>query len=184
MPRLLHAILCILSFATIARAQERKIEIFPFAGGYFNSGYRGTGGINIFGRTETSGEPNTGIFGVRGSHEITRSLALEGTFAVGPTARTLHRQLGGSLYTDIEDFLTGTISLSSATNIGNSIHYSGSILYELSDRDGWAAFFAAGAGVVTRGRRQTFYSFVFDPPETTNTFESSDPDPRINLTAC
>ena len=156
MQRILSIALCAFSFAIAARAQERRIEISPFAGGYFDSGFQQGGFVDIFGRKGTSGEPNSGIFGVRGSHELTRSLALEGTFGFSPTG---HRFREGPefRYFDSDDFLIEPFflviePLFPAIRAGETYHYAANILYELSNRGGWVPFFTAGAGAVTRTR--------------------------------
>jgi hypothetical protein len=66
--------------ATTASAQDRKIEVSPFAGGYFSAGYQSfvsvslLGGIAPIGGLDPDGttvefrpadEPNSGIFGAR-----------------------------------------------------------------------------------------------------------------------
>ena len=92
--------------APSARAQERKIEIAPFAGGYFSAGFQSFNRIG-FGpiilapgqpaqptvlpitprEIKLVDEPASGIFGVRASYDLSRRFTLEGTFGFSPAGR-------------------------------------------------------------------------------------------------
>lgn len=89
--------------AISARAQERKIELAPFAGGYFSAGFQSLKFVEwgpivlpserLIAPTFTVrdfkpvAEPSSGIFGVRASYDLTRRLTLEGTFGFSPAGR-------------------------------------------------------------------------------------------------
>jgi hypothetical protein len=196
MPRLLRAMLCMLSFGAVALAQERKIEISPFAGGYFSSGFQESeisfpGFLSVtgflvtpnFSRTPSTGEPNSGIFGVRGSHQLPRSLALEGTFGFSPTGQRFRE---AAEFTFVEDCLSGGVCPALATGTGETYQYAGNLLYELSNRGGWVPFFTAGAGAVTRTDSRPTLTFTpvldfLDPNDGTLTFRIAPSEAQTNL---
>jgi hypothetical protein len=156
------ALFTAVSLVVPSHAQEHKIEISPFAGGYINSGYQTTGRIDVVGRTASSGEPNTGIFGVRGSHVLTSTLVLEGTFGFSPTGRRRSFPTGaGFIFTDVENFLTSTDSFRSN---GDTYHYAANVLPNLYDKEGWVPFFTAGAGAVRRAGKEPTLGIVTLPP--------------------
>lgn len=156
--------LCVFSVASVARAQERKIEISPFAGGYFTAGDQhtssrltfltGNGSVMGLGGLaappNTEGEPNSGIFGVRASHALTQSLTLEGTFGFSPAGPRF--QSSGFTFTSIAVFLQESVPAPLPVHNGNTFHYTANILYKFYNRGGWSPFFTAGAGAVTRTR--------------------------------
>ena len=95
--------LVIVLLAISAHAQERKIEIAPFAGGYFGAGFQSLKQVE-FGRIRNRfgtaiaptspvrdlkpvDEPASGIFGVRASYDLSRRFTLEGTFGFSPAGR-------------------------------------------------------------------------------------------------
>ena len=162
MRRILPVVLATICLTQAVRAQERKIEISPFAGGYFSTGYqsyRSIGNISGLGPPATGGEPKSGIFGVRASHNLTSSLSLECTFGFSPTGLRFRRE--GWSFSSIEAFLTG--SGPPPDRAGETYHYAGNILYELYNRVGWAPFFTAGAGAVTRTGREPTTTPVISP---------------------
>ena len=182
MQRILSIGLFAFSFAIAAHAQERKIEISPFAGGYFNSGYQSTGTdflvlIGFIGPSGTSGEPNSGIFGVRGSHDLTSTLSLEGTFGFSPTGQRYPSE--GWSFSSLEDFLNGLGPPPSQA--GETYHYTGNILYKFYNRGGWAPFFTAGAGAVTRSSKRSSMTTVIGPPVSVST--TLEPVSQTNLRA-
>jgi hypothetical protein len=96
----------IVFLALSARAQERKIEIAPFAGGYFSAGFQsfqrvGFGPIILAPgqplqptvlpitprELKPVDEPASGIFGIRASYDLSRRFTLEGTFGFSPAGR-------------------------------------------------------------------------------------------------
>ena len=75
-----------------AQAQERKIEIAPYAGGTFSAGFQsvklvGFGPAATVRDLKPVDEPNSGIFGVRASYDLNRRFTLEGTFGFSPAGR-------------------------------------------------------------------------------------------------
>ena len=87
--------------ATTAQAQETKIEIAPYAGGYFSAGFQsvklvGVGPAATVRDLKPVDEPNSGIFGVRASYDLNRRFTLEGAFGFSPAGRNFVSSFGPS----------------------------------------------------------------------------------------
>ncbi len=70
---------------SFAFAQDEKIELGVFAGGYFNSGFQSFKVLNPItgaqvGTFKPVSEANSGIFGARGSYQFRPQMAAEATF--------------------------------------------------------------------------------------------------------
>ena len=162
-----------------ALAQERKIEVAPYAGGYFSAGFQSVKLIG-FGPAATVrdlkpvDEPNSGIFGVRASYDLTRRFTLEGTFGFSPAGREFAGPFGPS------PLVLGGIASPSAPGAfpsppttaptqpqpapapvvlpvvaplirGNDTFlYSGNVLFRWPRANGWTPFLTGGLGAVTR----------------------------------
>ena len=169
--------------AASAQAQERKIEIAPFAGGYFSAGFQsvklvGFGPAATVRDLKPVDEPNSGIFGVRASFDLTRRFTLEGTFGFSPAGREFVASFG-PLPLALGGIAGGTspaqpgVSPSppvaspspptspTGTQIaipvvaplirGNdTFHYSGNVLFRWPRANGWTPFITGGLGAVTR----------------------------------
>src|SRR5256884_5619232 len=77
---------------SFAFAQDEKIEVAVFGGGYFNSGFQSfkvlnpTTGAQV-GTFKPVSEANSGIFGVRSSYSFGSQMAAAATFAFSPAGR-------------------------------------------------------------------------------------------------
>ena len=155
-------IFVLLAFGVLAtRAQERKIEIAPFAGGYFSAGFRsativqlGAPGTREFKPVD---EPNSGIFGVRGSYDLTRRFTAEGTFGFSPAGREFARVpiaigiLAPSPPTNVTQAQQAAIAVLAPVIRGkDTFQYSGNVLINWRKAKGWTPFVTAGVGAVTR----------------------------------
>ncbi|MGH9784688.1 MAG: hypothetical protein ACRD88_10915, partial [Terriglobia bacterium] len=187
----------IVFLTSAAPAQERKIEIAPFAGGYFSAGFQsfhrgGLGPILIaatpgratalpftFGELKPVDEPNSGIFGVRASYDLSRRFTLEGTFGFSPAGRQFTplafpqlvsvladapqsfppqptppqpappRQ-GEFVFPGLEALLSGRLPLVPSVRGKDTFHYSGNVLFRWPGARGWSPFITGGLGAVTR----------------------------------
>jgi hypothetical protein len=194
MKRIASILFGIFFLASAAPAQERKIEIAPFAGGYFSAGFQsvhrvGLGPIILApvpGRASalpfTSGEvkpvdePNSGIFGVRASYDLSRRFTLEGTFGFSPAGRNflsplfsfpaviatpapgdptplpppVPRQPGPFTFEDMQGLLVGRPFLAPSVRGKDTFQYSGNVLFRWPGARGWSPFITGGLGAVTR----------------------------------
>ena len=159
--------------ATTAQAQETKIEIAPYAGGYFSAGFQsvklvGFGPAATVRDLKPVDEPNSGIFGVRGSYDLTRRITLEGAFGFSPAGRNFVVSFGpsplvlGGITSPSPPVVsptpptppTGTqIALPVVAPLirGNdTFHYSGNVLFRWPRARGWTPFLTGGLGAITR----------------------------------
>src|SRR5436309_9623707 len=92
-PKLLVIAIWFAVTGSFAFAQDEKIEVAVFAGGYFNSGFKSfkilnpTTGAQV-GTFKPVSEANSGIFGVRGSYNFRPQMAAEATFGFSPAGRS------------------------------------------------------------------------------------------------
>jgi len=192
--------LAIVLLAISAHAQERKIEIAPFAGGYFSAGFQSvkfvqfgpiaiqpgpflsgpSTGITLIPPTDTVrdlkpvDEPNSGIFGVRASYDLTRRFTLEGTFGFSPAGRQFTPlvfprliqgvspapqptppqpappQQGQISFEELLGFLLGRPSQLPVIGGKDTFHYGGNVLFRWPGTRGWSPFLTGGLGAVTR----------------------------------
>jgi hypothetical protein len=147
--------------AAVAQAQDCKIEIAPYAGGYFSAGFQSFQTVQLLPTTAVReirpvDEPNSGIFGVRASHDLTQRFALEGTFGFSPAGRS-SSPAGVFSFSNIADFLTGNIGLpgvvvprSPLLRGKDTYHYSGNVVFHWRKGNGWSPFITGGLGAVQR----------------------------------
>src|SRR3989454_11949554 len=92
-PKLLVIAIWFAVTGSFAFAQNEKIEVAAFGGGYFNSGFQSfkvlnpTTGAQV-GTFKPVSEANSGIFGVRGSYNFRPQMAAEATFGFSPAGRS------------------------------------------------------------------------------------------------
>src|SRR3990172_9162450 len=172
MRRYLVIALALFDCTIVAQAQERKIEISPFAGGYFSAGFEsqsmlirgalvgtppvGAPSTLVFTSSYTPlSEPNSGIFGVRASYDLSTRLTLEGAFGFSPAG--LRGYPAVWTFASLSDFLTPpssgvstpSLSVGSAASRGkDTYNYSGSVLFHWRKGKGWAPFIAGGMGAI------------------------------------
>jgi len=147
--------------AITAQAQETKIEIAPYAGGYFSAGFQSARIIEL-GATPTSrefrpvDEPNSGIFGVRGSYDLTRRITLEGAFGFSPAGREVAQSsfaipLIASAPPNLSPVQEALIATVVPTIRGkDTFNYSGNVLLQWRKARGWTPFITGGLGAITR----------------------------------
>ena len=165
----LFALLCVVP----AASQERRIELSPYAGGYFNAGYQSLQGIIRFAGSVLSefkpvDEPNSGIFGARASYDLTSRVSLEGAFGFSPAGRSsdLNPLLGFS-FTDLPNFeliegLFGPLTLPMVRG-KDTFHYTGNVVFHWRKSNGWAPFLTGGLGAIRRTAELVFFDGTDDP---------------------
>ena len=168
MRRVFLVIIFALCATRVVRAQERRIELSPFAGGYFSAGFNNPvlavpTQVPAFGSLPTStstphnplDEPNSGVFGVRGSFDLTRRISLEGTFAFSPAGLEF-----SPLSAIIIPGITPGITLSPLERGKDTFHYHGNILYHWRLPKSWSPFVTGGWGIVRRTSESTIGTLI------------------------
>ena len=164
-PKLLVIAIWFAVTGSFAFAQNEKIEVAAFGGGYFNSGFQSfkvlnpTTGAQV-GTFKPVSEANSGIFGVRGSYNFRPQMAAEATFGFSPAGRTQNSSAFGVRV----PFLVGVGSQqaipiavrSPVLRDGNVYLYSGTLLTYFNQRGTWSPFFTVGAGGITRTSKMAF----------------------------
>jgi hypothetical protein len=197
MKRIASILFGIVFLAGSAPAQERKIEITPFAGGYFSAGFQSVKLVQWGPSAVASGpgiitltpqplpvrdlkpvdEPNSGIFGVRASYDLSRRFTLEGTFGFSPAGREFTALspriiLAQGLLPQPQPTPPQPVSpqpgqVGSGNPEGSLVvrpipfpipfirgkdtfHYSGNVLFRWPGARGWSPFITGGLGAVTR----------------------------------
>jgi hypothetical protein len=148
--------------SSAAQAQERKIEISPFAGGYFSAGFQSFQTVQllptpVIREARPVDEPNSGIFGVRASYDLTPRFALEGAFGFSPAGLSSSPAVGAWTFTSISDFLMGRVEPAAAVVVGPSpfrgkdtFSYSGNVVFHWRKANGWTPFLTGGLGAAQR----------------------------------
>src|SRR6266704_1926890 len=92
-PKLLVIAIWFAVTGSFAFAQNEKIEVAAFGGGYFNSGFQSfkvlnpTTGVQV-GTFKPVTEAKSGIFGLRSSYRFMPQMEVEGTFGFSPAGRS------------------------------------------------------------------------------------------------
>ena len=167
-------------------AQERKIEVSLFAGGYFSAGYQsfqqvsvgvgplvsGGNGRDISREFTPVNEPNSGIFGARASYDLTSRFSVEGTFGFSPAGRST--ELPPPVPFDFVDspslptpdlyFDPFAFSLLiPSVRDSDTYHYAANAVFHWRKPNGWAPFLAAGLGAVRRTAEFAFSPITIPP---------------------
>jgi len=147
------------SLAAAVKAQDRKIEISPYAGGYFSAGFQTFQTVQLFPtpairEIRPADEPNSGMFGVRASYDLNRRFALEGTFGFSPAGRD-RSSLLAELRPDpvIVPYLAlypAPVLPVPAFRGKDTYHYSGNVVFRWRKSNGWSPFLTGGLGAVQR----------------------------------
>src|SRR5437870_2823782 len=147
---------------SFAFAQDEKIELGVFAGGYFNSGFQSFKVLNPItgaqvGTFKPVSEANSGIFGARGSYQFRPQMAAEATFGFShrwphPKSFCVRSRAG---FCGDSTANTYRASLAGIAD-GNVYLYSGTLLTYLNQRGTWRPFFTVGAGGITRTSKIAF----------------------------
>src|SRR2546422_7333257 len=163
-PKLLVIAIWFAVTGSFAFAQNEKIEVAAFGGGYFNSGFQSfkvlnpTTGAQV-GTFKPVSEANSGIFGVRGSYNFRPQMAAEATFGFSPAGRSQNSfPFGMAVPVLVVPEQSIPIAVRSPVlRDGNVYLYSGTLLTYFNQRGTWRAFFTVGAGGITRTSKLAFF---------------------------
>src|SRR5437773_860836 len=174
-PKLLVIAIWFAVTGSFAFAQDEKIEVAAFGGGYFNSGFQSfkvlnpTTGVQV-GTFKPVSEANSDIFAVRGRYNFRPQMAAEATFGFSPAGRTQNSSAFG-----LVPVLVVPVGSQQGTSIavrspvlrdGNVYLYSGTLLTYFNQRATRRPFFTVGAGGITRTAKIAFVqnnAVRFDP---------------------
>src|SRR3989442_4198911 len=165
-PKLLVIAIWFAVTGSFAFAQDEKIEVAAFGGGYFNSGFQSfkilnpTTGAQV-GTFKPVSEANSGIFGVRGSYQFSSQMAAEATFGFSPAGRSQNSFGFGMALVPVLVAGVGQQAIPVAVRSpvlrdGNAYLYSGTLLTYFNQRGTWRPFFTVGAGGITRTSKMAF----------------------------
>ncbi len=154
----LSAFLLIVAIASMVGAQDGKMELAVYAGGFFNTGFQSYRISNpATGQTMQTfkpvSEPNSVIFGIRGSYWMSPRITAEGTFGFSPAGRSQNSIVfgipGPILTTDSSSRITFP-SFSPYVAGGDVFLVNGVLLAAVTTNRTWTPFLLAGAGAITR----------------------------------
>src|SRR5437773_3614460 len=161
-PKLLVIAIWFAVTGSFAFAQNEKIEVAAFGGGYFNSGFQSfkvlnpTTGAQV-GTFKPVSEANSRIFGARGSYNFRPQMAAEATFGFSPASRSQNPSPFAVVPVLVASEQAIPIALRSPVLRGGHAYlYSGTLLTYFNQRGTWRPFFTVGAGGITRTSKMAF----------------------------